>query len=77
MNGPSILDRFNTPIIRACVLNLIGQIALGTPMAAQARRNLISPCSIHRKGIAGGLAKIREQAKAPPRGHAAVKRHKN
>jgi hypothetical protein len=36
---PSVLDRLSTPIIRTCVLNLIAQIALGTPMAAQAQRN--------------------------------------
>jgi hypothetical protein len=39
VKSSSVLDRLNTPIIRACVLNLIAQIALGTPMAAQARRN--------------------------------------
>src|SRR5215813_9038795 len=35
----SVLDRLNTRIIRTCVLNLIGQIAFGTPMAAQAQEN--------------------------------------
>ena len=39
VDSASILVWLNTPIIRACVLNLIAQIALGTPMAAQARRN--------------------------------------
>jgi len=39
VRSPSVLDRLNTPIMRACVVNLIAQIALGTPMAAQAQRN--------------------------------------
>ena len=35
----SVLDRLNTPIVRTCLLNLIAQIALGTPIAAEAPRN--------------------------------------
>src|SRR5581483_12329618 len=40
LKKPSIVDRLNSPIVRTCVLNLIAQIALGTPMAAQAQRNI-------------------------------------
>ena len=35
----SVLDRLNTHIIRACVLNLIAQVTLDTPMAAHAQGN--------------------------------------
>jgi hypothetical protein len=31
----SVLERLNTPIVRSCVLNLVAQIATGTPMAAR------------------------------------------
>ena len=35
----SVLDRLKTPFVRSCLLNLIVQIALGTPIAAEAQRN--------------------------------------
>jgi len=38
----SVLDRLNTPIVRTCLLNLIAQIALGTPIAAEAPRNSLA-----------------------------------
>ena len=34
------LRRFYTPLIRACLLNLVAQIALGTPVAAQGHKKL-------------------------------------
>lgn len=36
VKGASFLDRQKTSILRTCVLNLIAQIALGTPVAGQA-----------------------------------------
>ncbi len=33
------LYQLHSPLIRACLLNLIAQIALGTPVAAQAEGN--------------------------------------
>ena len=35
----SVLDRRSALVIRPCVLNVIPQIALGAPMAAQAKGN--------------------------------------
>jgi len=37
----SFLDRLNTPIVRSCLLNLIAQIALGTPLAPK-RKDIVT-----------------------------------
>lgn len=53
----SVLDRLNTPIIlRTCVLNLIAQIILGMPMAAQAHGNSQPALMDRQKEIALALS---------------------
>ena len=52
----SLLNRLNIPIIRVCVLNVISQIALGTPVAAQAQGNFHPAQMDRQKEIALALA---------------------
>ena len=77
LKKPSIVDRLNSPIVRTCVLNLIAQIALGTPMAAQAQRNSqltrLNPYgTIALPSYSGSVASTHVAWD-----HAAVKEHKN
>lgn len=52
----SLLNRLNTSIIRACVLNVISQIALGTPSPAQAQGNFHPAQMDRQKEIALALS---------------------
>jgi hypothetical protein len=52
--------RLRRSLVRACALNLIAQIALGTPIAAQVQRNSQSAPADHRREIfANGMSGAR------------------
>jgi len=59
VKGSSFVDRLKTSILRTCVLNLIAQIALGTPTAAHTQRKFSShPVGFANRDCSEGLPRL-------------------
>lgn len=52
----ALVKRLRRSLVRACALNLIAQIALGTPIAAQVQRNQSAPADYRRENVANEMA---------------------
>lgn len=76
VKSPSVLDQLKAPFVRTCMLNLIAQMALGTPMAAQVPRNS-HPTLMARQRVIAPSTCLHSVAKKASLRYAAVKEHKN